>query len=232
MILPGDEAIRKCGDSVSSSAFEKSDRILFPDKRFIFNLVPQPYAGKIRTAKVYFLLLNPGFGLRDIFAEEQSPDYRAKLVNTLNGRTRHIGFDTELYWTGGFEWTTRKFRTLIETIRDERGWKTHQTLRFFADHVATLELVPYHSNHYGLSNKIVEQLQSVQLMRDFVRHELLPRAESGDCTLLITRKAKEWGIPEKTPNVITYGRHEARGAHISKKTRGGIAILKQLRTIH
>lgn len=40
-----------------------------------------------------------------------------------------------------------------------------------------------------------------------------------------------WAAKKRSNNVVIYGRHEARGAHISKTTRGGEAILKHLRKI-
>jgi hypothetical protein len=231
LILPGDEEIREYGDVLTSSEFAKKDQVVIPNRKFFLNLIPQPFAGKLLTAKVYVLLLNPGFGNLDLFAEEQSPEFRNKLIKTLGGQCPHLGFDPSLHWTGGFQWTTRKFRTLIEKVQNDRSWSMHKTLSFFAEHVATVELVPYHSAHYHLSPKVVDRLKSVNLVRKFVVEDLARRAADGDCTIIVTRKAREWGI-RNGPNILVYPPSESRSAHLSINTRGGKAILKQLEKIN
>ena len=44
--------------------------------------------------------------------------------------------------------------------------------------------------------------------------------------MIITRKAKEWGV-EPSSRVIVFGAREARGANLGPDTRGGRAILAQ-----
>jgi hypothetical protein len=231
LILPGDQAISGWGKAISSSEFAMTDQVVKPNEKFYFNLIPQPFAGKLLTAKVYILLLNPGLGNLDLFAEEQSPEYRNKLVKSLRGNCPHLYFDPSLHWTGGFQWFTRKFKTLIKEVQKDKSWSMQQTLSFFAEHVATIELVPYHSAHFSLNQKVIDQLQSVNLVREFVCNELVKRAKAGDCTIIVSRKAREWGI-KASKNIVVYTAMEARGAHLSAKTRGGEAILKQLKKFY
>jgi len=231
LILPGDEAILPYGDSISSEQFARSERLIAPSERFLFNLVPSPFGGKILTAKVYILMLNPGFGLLDIFAEEQSPEFRSALFQTLGGKRAHLGFDHRFYWTGGFGYNLQKFRGLLERIQKERDLTDLQSLQFFANHVATLELVPYHSTRFALPRRIVDQLESVRLMKAFVLEELIHRAKRGDCTLIATRRADDWDLGDESENIVIYRGSESRAAHLSPDSRGGQTILKQLRKI-
>ena len=142
LTLPGDEAILPYGDSISSEQFARSERVISPSERILFNLVPSPFGGKILTAKVYILMLNPGFGLLDIFAEEQSADFRSALFQTLGGKRTHLGFDPRFYWTGGFGYTLRKFRAILQNS----GGKSDSSERFFGTHVTldgSLPLYPF-----------------------------------------------------------------------------------------
>ena len=231
LVLPGDEAIRPLGDSITSDSFSRSEKILTPDKRFLLNLIPQPFAGNILTAKVYVLLLNPGFGLLDIFAEEQSKEFRRELVKALSGNRQLWGLNPKYYWTGGFGWISRKIRTLVETIGQERKWSIPKTLEFFSEHIAILELVPYHSSTFSLAKGTMDQLEFVRLIKNFLHEEIVPRARKGDCTIIVTRKSKDWELRTETNNVVIYQPSEARAAHLSMNTRGGKAILSQLRKI-
>jgi hypothetical protein len=47
-----------------------------------FGLTPEPYVGDIRNAKVFILLLNPGFSVLDYYGEENE-ELRISLKNNL-----------------------------------------------------------------------------------------------------------------------------------------------------
>lgn len=231
IILRGDEAVLEYGNNRSSDRFAQDPLLLDPGKQFFLNLIPAPYTGPIRTASVYLLLLNPGFSSLDLFAEEREPKLRRRLIRNLSGNTPNLSFDPKFHWTGGFRWTLSKFRKLIDVISTERRLYTpKEKLDFFANQIAILELVPYHSPSFPLSPTEFNNLQSVELMKDFVEKFVIPRAKADECTVVITRKVKEWGVG-RGKNVILYGPGEARGAHISPQTRGGKAILKRLRRV-
>jgi hypothetical protein len=80
-----------------------------------------------------------------------------------------------------------------------------------------------------LPDRLLGTLRSVALARAFAVEELLPRAQAGDCLVVVCRKAKAWGLPE-TSNVVVYGSTEARAAHLGPASRGGVAILEFLQT--
>jgi hypothetical protein len=58
---------------------------------------------------------------------------------------------------------------------------------------------------------------------------LIPKAKKGNCTLIVTRKTKDWGCPcdaKHKDNIVVYQGGETRGASLSSKSKGGKAILK------
>lgn len=198
------------------------------DERLHVGLVPIPYIGSLASADVFLLMLNPGLSPVDYFAEEHFPEYRELLLDNLHQRLR-AGFpflDPALSWHSGGEYWLSRFRELAIALRPQAG-SFKDALRFLAKHVACLELVPYHSPQFGLPSKLVESLESVRLMLDYVQMNLAPRAARGEVLLVVTRQIKRWGLEEST-NVVLYRQAESRGGHISPATRGGKAILRFL----
>ena len=86
--------------------------------------------------------------------------------------------------------------------------------------------MPYHSRKFG-SESLIENLRSVEIMRSFVNDYLLPKAQNNKATIIVTRKAKIWGLT-KSKNVIVYNKNEARSAHLTPNSKGGKAILRNL----
>lgn len=101
-------------------------------------------------------------------------------------------------------------------------------LRFMANTVASLELVPYHSRVFK-SHKLVGRLPSSEAARNYVQSELLPRALDGEITFIATRRVNGWGLTVPTSGrFIRYEGGERRGASLSPNTSGAAAILAQL----
>ena len=120
-----------------------------------------------------------------------------------------------------------KFKGLLSLAMDQHQMTLPEALHFLSRRVAILELFPYHSSVGGLGKRLLGGLRSVSLMRSFVRERLIPRAESGDALLIVTRQAQHWGI-EPTANVVVYNGAEARSAHLSPRSRGGLAMAERL----
>ena len=198
------------------------------DCRLHLGLLPHPFCGDPSSARIVILLLNPGFGPHDAFAEFTQPDYCDALLQNLRGESvRRGGFlhlDPHFAWTGAFRWWHGKLCSIIEQLC--RRWdvpypEARDRLRA---QLAAIELVPYHSPSYSIPRRIVKKMESVKLARDFVHQVLVPRAERGECLVLVTRKAAEWGL-EESRNVIVYRGSEAQAAHLTAKSRGGKRIL-------
>jgi hypothetical protein len=193
------------------------------------DLLPIPFVGNLKTASVFLLMLNPGFGPHDYFGEYKVPKYRAALIDNLR-QTRSNSFmflDPRFSWHGGYDYWHTKLRNLITTFAETVSIPYDRAREFFQTHIAALELAPYHSVNFAIPGRLFNSLRSAQLARDFVHDELLPHAKSGKCLVVVTRAVKNWRLPAYK-NVVAYTPAEARSAHLSPKSRGGSAILKFL----
>jgi len=193
------------------------------------DLLPVPFVGNLKTASVFLLMLNPGFSPRDYFAEYTVPKFRSSLLDNLR-QVRGCSFmylDPQFSWHGGYDYWHTKLRQIIVAFAQTSGISYGRARRVFQSRIAALELVPYHSVNFAIPSRIFKSLHSVQLARSFVREELLRRARSGDCLVIVTRSVKHWQLP-KHRNVVAYTTGEARSAHLSPDSRGGSAILKFL----
>jgi hypothetical protein len=205
------------------------------DRSFHLGLLPVPFVGDIRSARVVILLLNPGLAPLDYFAELRVPTFRERQLRNLQqdfAGTDHpfLYLDPDFAWHSGFGWWHGKFRSVIAALA--RQWKCsfRDARRVVAQHLAAIELVPYHSERYRLSTPLREKLRSSALARDYVRDVLASRASVGDVLLVVGRQAQAWGIAEAN-NVIVYRGSEARAAHLTPRTRGGqkiVAFLEDL----
>jgi hypothetical protein len=66
-------------------------------------------------------------------------------------------------------------------------------------------------------------------VKKFVKNSLIPQAEDGKVTLIVTRQAEEWGVSEqrrKNKNIVVYKGGHTRGASLSPNSDGGKAILQ------
>lgn len=97
-------------------------------------------------------------------------------------------------------------------------------MRSLSQRLAVIELIPYHSGSFK-AYKIIEKLPSAQAARDYVQKAVLPKARRGDAVVIVTRKVREWRVGGK--NVILYKGSETRGASMSPRSKGGLAILKR-----
>ena len=205
------------------------------DRRLHLSLLPQPFFGNIDSAPVVILTLNPGLSPIDYYSERFVPAYRRALLANLKLARRHSRFpnlclDPRFSWHGVFTYWHRRLAGLIDAFAAGSGLRRVDALSFFSNSIATLELVPYHSSSYGLTDRVVRSLRSVKLARAFVADVLMPRARAGRTLLVVARKAGHWGIP-RTKGVIVYKAAETRAAHLTPRSRGGQAILRHLRRV-
>jgi len=214
------------------SAFTLNPSFGAPDRRLHLALLPMPFAGALETASVVVLMLNPGLNPVDYFAEYEVPEFRKVLLSNLQrseAGPEHANpfLNPQFAWHSGFGYWHAKFRELIANHAAAHGRSLAESLRVFAREVAFLELYPYHSESFGLPRSITSRLVSARLARSYAHEVLLPRARSGETLLLVTRQSKEWGLGAER-NVVVYSRGEARGAHLTPRSRGGEAILRHL----
>ncbi len=223
--------------SANFRQFVRSERFgNFADKQFHLSLLPVPYAGDLRRADIFVLLLNPGFNFVDYYAEYESRQFRSRLLQNLRQENHKAKFpflylDPSFCWHSGFVWWERKLREVGKILAKQKYEGSYlAALEELSRRVAAIELVPYHSTSFG-DHKLVELgLPSSVAAQSFVKGSLLPRAAAGEVTIIVTRRPRDWGLDTKRKRrgVVCYRGGLTRGASLGPKTSGGQAILKRL----
>ncbi|OGF01623.1 MAG: hypothetical protein A2024_05550 [Candidatus Edwardsbacteria bacterium GWF2_54_11] len=188
-------------------------------KTIHLGLLPVPYAGNLAKAKIFILLLNPGFKPINYFTEYNHKPYRQALLNNLKQKNLDAKYpflflNPSFLWTGGGSYWSQKFGKIIEEIMGQKGWEYQKALSHISQKVAIIQSFPYHSGKYSLTKKETKKLASPKLAREYVRNVLKKKAESGKILVLVTRHAKAWGIEGR--NIINFKGPDARAAHLVK----------------
>ncbi len=178
------------------------------------------------------LLLNPGFGYNDYWAESHGPGFRQGLTDNLrqsfeDNEFPFVFLDPKFCWHGGFIWWEKKLREVIREIAARKFDGNYRDgLKSLASRLACVELVPYHSSSFG-EHRLIDRLPSVQAARAFVRKGLMAEAMADKKTVIVTRQVKAWGVRTGAPNLVIYEGGHTRGASLSPNSAGGKAILKR-----
>lgn len=99
-------------DLIQSERFRPDSNL-----RADLSLRPRPYIGDLVKAQVVILLLNPGYGYHDHYAETSS-----KFVNALeenlsqkitNSDFPFLYLNPEFAWHGGFVWWEKKLKDVV-----------------------------------------------------------------------------------------------------------------------
>lgn len=205
----------------------------FEDNKFHLNLLPVPYVGNILKAQIYILMLNPGFGILDYYAESCSETYRNLLIKNLkqtlqDDKFPFIFLNPELLWHGGGQYWEKKLKNIIVTVAKSLALSYVDSLSFISKRIAVLELVPYHSKSFGLSNKDFNKLYTPSVMLDFVKNYVVPRVQNGQACIISTRNSSRWNLPKNENNIVVYSGGASRAAHLSTNTKGGQKIIEFL----
>jgi hypothetical protein len=219
--------------------FIKSCRFRKKEGKLHLSLIPIPYMGDIRRADIFILALNPGVHPADYWAEtleeSHSRKFRERRISTLRQQLGSIefpflGLDPAFSWHSGFFYWEKKLRELVSLIAEQwYGGSYHNALRSLANRLAVIELIPYHSEQFGV-HSFIDNLPSVQAARRFVHQAILPAARRSKKTIIVTRQARNWGLDEDNSEyVCVYSRNQARGASLSPNSPGGEAILRHYR---
>lgn len=194
------------------------------DKQFHFGLLPIPFIGHLEKAKIVFLLLNPGLEPADYFGEFEVEGFRRRLVDNLRqnfsvSEYPFLYLDPAISWHSGYRYWHGKFKRIIEQLADEKWGKVRyqEARRQFANLVACLQLVPYLSASYHLSDTDRKQLTSTNLALEYVRTVLHSRSQAGEVLIIVTRKTKVWDL-KASEHVIVYSNSEVRAAHLTPAT--------------
>ena len=115
--------------------------------------MPHPYAGDVRNASVYILMLNPGVGWQDYFGEYEVPAFKNAVLATLRQRMAKnqlpfMYLDPQFAWHGGFGWWHGKLAGVIAELSKRWNIPFAEARVRLARELASVELVPYHSESY------------------------------------------------------------------------------------
>ena len=202
--------------------------------QFHLGLLPQPFIGNLSKSSIFILMLNPGFAVGDYYALHHSPAYAAAIKRNLSQQNGSDDFpffflDPQFAWTAGGQWWQARLHSVATELMRLNSISLRQALQHISQHVACLEMVPYHSRSFS-SLKV--ELESKKLVCQYVKEVLVPRTRQGNALLIATRQAAAWPLPQPSnPNIITYNAGQARGAHLTMNTAGGQAILERLQKL-
>lgn len=189
------------------------------------HLLPSPFAGDLGKGDIFILMLNPGFSVGDYYGERQQR-FRRALQATLNQNLYDeefpfIWLNPELSFHPGFVWWSGKLESLIVSLRKKWGVTYFEASKRLSHRLCGLELFPYHSQSFE-DKHVNKQLPSLQIMQSYAK-TLATRAQAGKVQIIVTRRAKEWGLP-KCDNICTLSSGQARAAHLTPNTQAGKAI--------
>jgi hypothetical protein len=202
----------------------------FDDPRFHLSLLPTPYAGDLERADIFLLQLNPGLNFTDYYGEWKVPKFRRRLIRNLRQELDGLEFpfaflDPEFCWHSGFRWWEEKLRGVATTIANRKQVRYLDALRELSRRIAAIELVPYHSISFR-DHRLIKDLASARQAKQYAQ-DLRSKALLTKCSIIITRKVKEWGLRRmRNGRVVLYSPALARGASLGPKTKGGQAILR------
>jgi hypothetical protein len=237
-ILPDDEKALKDSktpiSSIGNFADWHSDKDFGqrPPHELQAGLLPVPYVGDLRNARVFLLTLNPGFGNLDLYAESENGSFREELIHNLT----QSGLDPEypfltlnprFSWHGGYDYWCTKFSSLISFFQTVREATFRQSLAFIAQNVAVLEAAPYHSTSFKVPHKTIATMESSKAIHSFVHQELISQALEKKSLIIVLRANWFWKL-NPSENVIIYSQAEAIGSSLSLNSRGGKAIQRFL----
>ena len=219
-------------DVVGAPDFGAEDRT-----GFHLGLLPQPFMGDVKNAKIYVLTLNPGYSPTDYFGEYCVPEFREALLRNLrqdhtSQATPNLFLDPQYAWSGGYGYWHTRLSGIIEKFATERRWSYAKARAKLGERLAIIELVPYHSASFGPTG-MLGKLKSVELAKDFVEQHVVKRVRRGEAIAIVVRQVRRWDevLPKdlgEDDGLIRYRRGESIGAHLTPKTRGGRAILRYL----
>jgi len=200
--------------------------------RLHMGLLPIPFSGNLQSARVFILMLNPGFSEVNYYSETHCPAFRSALLGTLRQRIPPndfpmISLNPRFAWTGGYRYWSMKLDNVLKAACKHHGFSWTDALRFVSRNMACVELYPYHSKSFNLPASIKNSLLSAKLAKAYVREVLVPKARSGAVTIIVTRKGNEWDLPCHK-NIVVYNSSESRAAHLTLNTSGGRKIAEFL----
>lgn len=171
-------------------------------------LIPVPYSGDIQNARIYLLMINPGFHNNDYYSEHYCNDYRQSLVNSLRQENRDENYPFHYLnpifcHTSGGDYWFKKFRDIIINLTQNIiNYFYEDVIKLISGNICTLELFPYHSVNFRLNQQIINNCPSINQIRQFVQ-ELLNNQR--DILIECLRQPENWnlnGVNDERLNIL------------------------------
>jgi hypothetical protein len=239
-LFPRDNAFLKPSDKADGvRSFEDYEAIDFKAKpnrlRLHVNAVPVPYTGDLAKADIFILMKNPGLSPSDYNSDKNR---RKKRFRNLRQKLRShdCPFTSDQQSKKRTGYWQKKFSKLIQAIVEEQHENDEEEAwRYFAGHVACLNLLPYHSKDCPKLSRL-QELPSVKAMKAYVHDaKLFERAKRDKALIVVVRGKKHWqeflgeDLERRHKNIVVYASHNARRASFDpQNSEGGKAILKYL----
>jgi hypothetical protein len=155
------------------------EKKLNPDHKIDTLLIPEPFIGNPRSAKLVLLNLNPGLAEGDAKAHAD-PGFKAAMLRNLRHESQEFAFyplNPQFEHTPCANWWLKKTRRLVEECGRER----------VAKGLFVIEWFPYHSAKSGLPKKFVceSQRYSCELAKEIF--------EKRKCMVLM-RSKDHWAV--------------------------------------
>jgi len=165
-------------------------------------LIPIPYAGDLKNASIYLLMINPGFSPNDYFSEYNCKEYKGDLINSLKQNNLDenypfISLNPKYCHTSGGQYWLKKFGSIIRKLKNEKGLDYEEAIKLIAMNICVLELFPYHSKNFNISNKIIRDLESTKRIKKFVSNLL---SSNRDVIIECLRRPDDWGLKNNESN--------------------------------
>ena len=190
-------------------------------------LLPLPYVGDLKRAKIILCMTNPGLSIVDFHAEQNVSGYRSALIRQIRQEKLDeleypfIMLDPELCWSSAYQWWMRKLQRTIERMIDEGVAHTFaDATALVAGKIAVLELFPYHSRNFN-HGALIDKLPSVQAIRDFAHTSVDDGRQ-----VVVVRSRDHWGLDDiRAPNLMSVEKRFAQSASLGPDQPAGCNIL-------
>lgn len=172
------------------------DNLFYESSQLHTGLIPIPYAGDLNKACIYLLMINPGFSPNDYFSENNCKEYRDDLINSLKQENLDTDYpfvflNPKYCHTSGGQYWLKKFGSIIRKLNKEKELKYDDALKLVAKNICVLELFPYHSKNFNISNKIIRDLESTKKIKKFVSDLL---KSNRNIIIECLRRPENWGV--------------------------------------
>ena len=182
------------------------------------NLLPQPFIGDLKNAKIIICSLNPGYSEEDKCIEKK---YQKDLLKQLDPDEQN----KTLFWLtgdendgGGFKWWQSKLNqkspnkninlSFVQEIIDrykKNGITVYEKDVFImlSNIMAAVELFPYHSKSFKY--RLLNDCKSTERIRNYVHDVLIEESKKGKKLVCFTRSFKQWGKGGKSVKELASG---------------------------